>query len=225
MPLPSCAPLLCLPCRFVPALPMPPPAPPPHPCYRPPCPLPASLRQTYGVRLEVPERTNEVTGRYAAAAEALAGELGVPCLNLWRAFQARAGEGARLGGGRCLLSAENEGSLRASLVLAALSSAGCMAAHSAVRPSSLATQEVPGWQQGLLCDGLHLTPEGNNQVYRLLQASRCACLGGAAFCEGTPVRCPLLVPCSRCCAVLRCAAGCAGAPESGTLAVLRCCRR
>lgn len=30
-------------------------------------------------------------------------------------------------------------------------------------------QEVPGWQQGLLCDGLHLTHEGNAEVYRLLQ--------------------------------------------------------
>lgn len=30
-------------------------------------------------------------------------------------------------------------------------------------------QEVPGWQQGLLCDGLHLTQEGNTEVYRLLQ--------------------------------------------------------
>lgn len=35
----------------------------------------------------MPERTNEVAGQYAAAAEALAEELGVPCLNLWRAFQ------------------------------------------------------------------------------------------------------------------------------------------
>lgn len=35
----------------------------------------------------MPERTNDVAGQYAAAAEALAEELGVPCLNLWRAFQ------------------------------------------------------------------------------------------------------------------------------------------
>lgn len=48
---------------------------------------PSSPRQTYGVELAVPERTNEVAGQYAAAAEALAEELGVPCLNLWRAFQ------------------------------------------------------------------------------------------------------------------------------------------
>ena len=39
------------------------------------------------MRLAVPERTNDVAGQYAAAAEALAEELGVPCLNLWRAFQ------------------------------------------------------------------------------------------------------------------------------------------
>ena len=72
--------------------------------------------QTYGVKLEVPERTNEVAGQYAAVVEALAAELGLPCLNLWRAFQ-----------------------------------------------------QVQGWQQRLLNDGLHLTPEGNAEVYRLLQ--------------------------------------------------------
>ena len=65
----------------------------------------------------MPERTNEVAGQYAAAAEALAAELGVPCLNLWREFQA-----------------------------------------------------VEGWGERLLCDGLHLTEEGNAEVYRLLQA-------------------------------------------------------
>jgi lysophospholipase L1-like esterase len=75
------------------------------------------VEKTYGVRLAVPERTNEAAGQYAAAAEAVAQELGVPCLNLWRAFQ-----------------------------------------------------EVPGWQQGLLNDGLHLTQEGNAEVYHLLQA-------------------------------------------------------
>lgn len=55
------------------------------------CCLPLPLKQTYGVRLAVPERTNEVAGQYAAAAEALAAELGVPCLNLWRAFQVSLG--------------------------------------------------------------------------------------------------------------------------------------
>lgn len=67
--------------------------------------------------LAVPERTNEVAGQYAAAAEALAAELGVPCLNVWAAFQA-----------------------------------------------------IPGWERKLLCDGLHLTPEGQQEVYRLLRA-------------------------------------------------------
>ena len=33
------------------------------------------------------ERTNEAAGRYAAAVEQLAAELGLPCLNLWAAFQ------------------------------------------------------------------------------------------------------------------------------------------
>jgi lysophospholipase L1-like esterase len=69
------------------------------------------------VTLEVSERTNEAAGRYAAAVEQLAAELGLPCLNLWAAFQ-----------------------------------------------------RVDGWQQRLLSDGLHLTEEGNAEVYRLLQA-------------------------------------------------------
>ena len=83
-------------------------APPPPPLLPP---------QTYGTRLEVSERTNEAAGRYAAAAEALATELGLPCLNLWAALQG-----------------------------------------------------VPGWQHGLLEDGLHLTPAGNAEVHRLLVA-------------------------------------------------------
>ncbi|KAL4445884.1 hypothetical protein ABPG77_009083 [Micractinium sp. CCAP 211/92] len=74
------------------------------------------VQKTYGVTLAVPERTNEVAGQYAAAAESLAAELGVPCLNVWTAFQA-----------------------------------------------------VPGWETKLLCDGLHLTPEGQQEVFRLLQ--------------------------------------------------------
>ncbi|KAI3438645.1 hypothetical protein D9Q98_001067 [Chlorella vulgaris] len=44
--------------------------------------------QTYGVHLEEPERTNEVAGQYAAAVEEVGAELGLPCLNLWQAFQA-----------------------------------------------------------------------------------------------------------------------------------------
>lgn len=31
-------------------------------------------------------------------------------------------------------------------------------------------QAVPGWQRKLLSDGLHLTPEGQQELYRLLQA-------------------------------------------------------
>lgn len=90
--------------------------------------------------LAVAERTNEVAGQYAAAVEALASDLGLPCLNLWAAFQA-----------------------------------------------------VPGWQQQLLNDGLHLTERGNAEVYRLLQAlidercphlrcvvRRCCCCTAAA---------------------------------------------
>lgn len=114
-----------------------------HPPLHPP--------QTYGVKLDVPERTNEVAGQYAAAVEALAAELGLPCLNLWAAFQA-----------------------------------------------------VPGWQQALLSDGLHLTQQGNEEVYRLLRALidaryphlRCArCRGAAA----AAVLLPVLPPCC-CCA-------------------------
>jgi lysophospholipase L1-like esterase len=40
------------------------------------------------VHLEEPERTNEVAGQYAAAVEEVGAELGLPCLNLWQAFQA-----------------------------------------------------------------------------------------------------------------------------------------
>ena len=89
-----------------------PPTPPTHPPSPPPPPL-----QTYGVTLEVSERTNEAAGQYATAVEVLAAELGLPCLNLWTSFQ-----------------------------------------------------RVDGWQQRLLSDGLHLTEEGNAEVYRLLQA-------------------------------------------------------
>ncbi len=60
---------------------------PARPSSSSPAAFPSHSKQTYGVRLAVPERTNEVAGQYAAAAEALAAELGVPCLNLWRAFQ------------------------------------------------------------------------------------------------------------------------------------------
>lgn len=31
-------------------------------------------------------------------------------------------------------------------------------------------QAIPGWERKLLCDGLHLTPEGQQEVYRLLRA-------------------------------------------------------
>ena len=64
----------------------------PRPPTPPRGPLPSlPQNQTYGVQLAVPERTNEVAGQYATAAETLAEELGVPCLNLWRAFQVRTG--------------------------------------------------------------------------------------------------------------------------------------
>ena len=66
--------------------------------------------------LKDPERTNEVAGLYTEAVQGLAADLGLPCLNLWTAFQA-----------------------------------------------------VPRWQQDLLCDGLHLTPAGQQEAYRLLQ--------------------------------------------------------
>ena len=77
---------------------------------------PPLLLQKYGVRLDLPERTNEVTGRYAEACLAAGRDLGVPTLDLWTAFQ-----------------------------------------------------EVPGWQQGLLDGGLHLTARGNRRVFSLLQ--------------------------------------------------------
>lgn len=32
-----------------------------------------------------------------------------------------------------------------------------------------AFQACPGWETQLLCDGLHLTEQGNDYVYRLLQ--------------------------------------------------------
>ena len=44
--------------------------------------------QTYGYTGQVPERTNEVAGQYAAACKAVAAALRVPCLDLWAAFQA-----------------------------------------------------------------------------------------------------------------------------------------
>lgn len=99
----------------------------------------AQQAQTYGVKLDEPERTNDTAGKYAAAAEALAAELGLPCLNLWREFQ-----------------------------------------------------RVPGWQQALLCDGLHLTEAGNAEVYRLLQGLinqhfpelRCGRGAGVVWCGG-----------------------------------------
>ncbi|PSC75981.1 GDSL esterase lipase [Micractinium conductrix] len=74
------------------------------------------VKKTYGVDLKDPERTNEVAGLYTEAVQGLAADLGLPCLNLWTAFQA-----------------------------------------------------VPRWQQDLLCDGLHLTPAGQQEAYRLLQ--------------------------------------------------------
>jgi hypothetical protein len=42
---------------------------------------------TYNVKLEAPERTNEVTGQYADAVVALGAELGLPVVNLWQNFQ------------------------------------------------------------------------------------------------------------------------------------------
>lgn len=71
--------------------------------------------QTYGVELELPERTNEVAGQYASACLDLAAELGLPGVDLWNGFQA-----------------------------------------------------VEGWQEALLDDGLHLTPEGNAKVHEMV---------------------------------------------------------
>lgn len=54
-------------------------------------------------------------------------------------------------------------------------------------------QEVPGWQQGLLCDGLHLTPEGNSEVYRLLQVMASCSAGGAAAAAWPAIACEVFL--------------------------------
>ena len=46
----------------------------------------AHVLATYNVKLEAPERTNEVTGQYADAVVALGAELGLPVVNLWQNF-------------------------------------------------------------------------------------------------------------------------------------------
>lgn len=47
----------------------------------------AYVKDTFGVTLEAPERSNAAAGTYADAVVALGTELGLPVVDLWRAFQ------------------------------------------------------------------------------------------------------------------------------------------
>ncbi|CAK9137590.1 unnamed protein product [Ilex paraguariensis] len=126
-------------------------------------------RSLYGENaMELPERTNEVTGEYAKQCVELAKELGLPSINLWSKMQETEGWQTKflrsLYGENAMELPERTNEVTGEYAKQCVELAKELGLPSINLWSKM--QETEGWQTKFLSDGLHLTAEGNAVVHQ-----------------------------------------------------------